>query len=124
MKKVILALMFFVALSLCDASAQGLKGAPDSAGCHRDYEMPKIKGTNDPERWRNLARVGPSLIGMTKLNVEGALGPGHFDSEHSRLQYAVTGRNPTGKGYAYTNLMLDFKNGKVAKFVVSSVDWQ
>lgn len=111
-------------MGVSDAFAQGLKGAPDSSGCHRDYEMPKIRGINDSERWKNLARVGPRLIGMTKLNVEEALGPGQFDSEHSRLQYAVTGRSPTGIGYAYTNLMLDFKNGKVAKFVVSSVDWQ
>jgi len=94
MKKVILALLFFAALSLCDASAQGLKGAPITSGNHREYKLAKVKGSSDLERWKNVAKIGPNLIGMSKRDVEAALGKGAFyikdESSFFNLISAIT----------------------------------
>lgn len=124
MKKVILALLFFAALSLCDASAQGLKGAPITSGNHREYKLAKVKGSSDLERWKNVAKIGPNLIGMSKRDVEAALGKGAFYIKDETLVYAVTGERDRQKGsYCYTALTIHFRGEHVDKFSIESVDW-
>ena len=103
-------------------AAQGLVGAKDI--CSRGYEIPKVIGRNDAERWENLAKIGPKLIGMTKTQLEAAIGVGDFNPKKGELAYALTEVNSSREGYAATIAIMSLKNGKVVRFCVYSTNWR
>ena len=114
MNKYLTSFVAVTALSISGATAQGLKGAPVSQG--KQNPPPLVAGKTTAERWVNIGKIAPTLVGQTKAQVEAKLGKGMFNSATKVLAYRIS-ENPTAKVSRYDNLTIWLdKQDRVYKF--------
>ena len=111
MKKNVLSLVALMVLTGCVSSQASL--ADEKKGPW----APLVSGKNTDERWANIAKTAPHLLGMTRADVEKNLGKGSYSEKQQELTYQIT--DPaTSKANVYDNLSISFdKDGHVNHFV-------
>ena|GEM_PF-1221366 len=76
-----------------------------------------VAGKTTAERWTNIAKIAPNLLGMTRADVEKDLGKGTYSEKQDELMYLIT--DDGSKYKVFDNIMISFgKDSKVKSFVI------
>lgn len=76
-----------------------------------------VSGKTTAERWTNIAKIAPNLLGMTRAEVEKDLGKGTYSEKQDELMYLIT--DDGSKYTVFDNIIISFgKDSKVKSFVI------
>jgi outer membrane protein assembly factor BamE (lipoprotein component of BamABCDE complex) len=76
-----------------------------------------VSGKTTAERWTNIAKIAPNLLGMTRAEVEKVLGKGTYSEKQDELMYLIT--DDGSKYKVFDNIIISFgKDSKVKSFVI------
>ncbi len=76
-----------------------------------------VAGKTTAERWSTIAKTAPNLLGMTRADVEKALGKGTFSEKQEELMYLIT--DDSAKTKVFDNIVISFnRDNKVKSFVI------
>jgi hypothetical protein len=79
-----------------------------------------IDGKNNDERWQKIGKAAPHMLGMTRAEVEKALGKGTYSDKQQEMFYQIT-ESADGKSGVFDNLSISFdRDGHVFRFVTVS----
>ena len=111
MKKAIFALAAIAVLSFnCSI-------APEASAKDKASWGNFVAGKTTAERWTNVAKIAPNLLGMTRAEVEKELGKGTYSEKQDELMYLIT--DDGSKYKVFDNIVISFgKDGKVKCFVI------
>lgn len=76
-----------------------------------------VEGKTSTERWASIGKTAPTMLGMSRADVEKALGKGTYSESQDELMYLISDGDGTSK--VFDNITISFdKNGKVKSFVI------
>lgn len=76
-----------------------------------------VSGKSTAERWSTIGKTAPNLLGMSRADVEKALGKGTFSEKQEELMYLIT--DDSAKASVFDNIVISFdRNNKVKSFVI------
>ena len=116
MKNYIFALVTIAVVSINCSLTHGA-AAKDSQNAGDKSWANFVAGKTTAERWSTIAKTAPNLLGMTRADVEKALGKGTFSEKQEELMYLIT--DDSAKTKVFDNIVISFnRENKVKSFVI------
>ncbi|CAN5522195.1 hypothetical protein BH11CYA1_BH11CYA1_03420 [soil metagenome] len=76
-----------------------------------------VAGKTSTERWASIGKTAPTMLGMSRADVEKALGKGTYSQTQDELMYLIT--DDISRATVFDNVTISFgKDGKVKSFVI------